>query len=158
MTTWTGFVWSRVGTSGSLLWTRLQDIELCSLGEVDRRFRGAYCLGHQGDLMERVCTSEKSVYFNENTRRCIPESCHLHTRHCENLKYYTVTKLLVSRNSVISWLVSPLLASQGPLCTKLVNNNNLGLVPSWHEPLFARTLVEKFKRRLASSSKLRRTS
>jgi hypothetical protein len=28
-------------------------------------------------MMKVVCTSETSVYFNNNTRRCIPESCHL---------------------------------------------------------------------------------
>jgi hypothetical protein len=48
------------------------DIGMCSL-EVDRRFKGAYCLHHQGD-------------FNETTRRYIPESCHLHARRRENLK------------------------------------------------------------------------
>jgi hypothetical protein len=37
-------------------------------------------------MMEAVCTSETSVYFNDTTRRCIPECCHLHTRRCENLK------------------------------------------------------------------------
>jgi hypothetical protein len=36
--------------------------------------------------MEAVRTSETSVYSNETTRRCIPESCHLHTRRRENLK------------------------------------------------------------------------
>jgi hypothetical protein len=29
--------------------------------------------------MKAVCTSETSVYFNETTRRYIPENCHLHT-------------------------------------------------------------------------------
>jgi hypothetical protein len=36
-------------------------------------------------LMEVVRISETSVYFNETTRRYIPEGCH-HTRRCENLK------------------------------------------------------------------------
>jgi hypothetical protein len=37
-------------------------------------------------LMEAVRTSETSAYFKETTRRYIPESCHLHTRHCVSLK------------------------------------------------------------------------
>jgi hypothetical protein len=28
-------------------------------------------------MMEAVGTSEKLVYFNESTRRCSPEDCHL---------------------------------------------------------------------------------
>jgi hypothetical protein len=42
----------------------------CSHVEVDRRFRGAYCLHHP---------SEKSVNFNVTIRHYIPEDC-------ENLK------------------------------------------------------------------------
>jgi hypothetical protein len=37
----------------------------CSL-EADRRFRGVYCLHHQGD--------EMSVYFNETTQRYMPKA------------------------------------------------------------------------------------
>jgi hypothetical protein len=37
-------------------------------------------------LMEVLRTSETSIYFNETTRRYIPESCHLHTRRRANLK------------------------------------------------------------------------
>jgi hypothetical protein len=29
-------------------------------------------------MMEAVRTSETSIYFNETTRRYIPEGCHLH--------------------------------------------------------------------------------
>jgi hypothetical protein len=43
------------------------DIAPCSL-EVDRRFRGAL-------IMEAVCASETSVYFNDTIRRYIPEGC-----------------------------------------------------------------------------------
>jgi hypothetical protein len=70
-----------------ILWmTPFWDIPPCSLAEVDRRFRGAYCL--QGDLiMESVHTSETSVYF-ETTRRYIPKGCHLHISHRENVKSY----------------------------------------------------------------------
>jgi hypothetical protein len=37
-------------------------------------------------MMEAVLTSETSVFFNEITRRYIPESYHLHTRRRENIK------------------------------------------------------------------------
>jgi hypothetical protein len=37
-------------------------------------------------MMEAVCSSERSVFFNETTWQYIPEGCHLHTC-CENLKY-----------------------------------------------------------------------
>jgi hypothetical protein len=47
------------------------DTAQCSIVEVDRRFRGAYCLHYQDDVMEAVCSSETSVYFNEATRRSI---------------------------------------------------------------------------------------
>jgi hypothetical protein len=30
-------------------------------------------------MMEAVCTSETSVYYNETTRRSIPEGYHLHS-------------------------------------------------------------------------------
>jgi hypothetical protein len=48
--------------------------------EVDRRFRGAYCLHNQGDefMMEAVRTSETSLNFNVITRRYIPEDSKLH--------------------------------------------------------------------------------
>jgi hypothetical protein len=39
-----------------------RDIVPCSLVEVDRCFRGAYCLHHQ--VNEAIRTSETSVYFN----------------------------------------------------------------------------------------------
>jgi hypothetical protein len=39
-------------------------------------------------MMEALRTSESSFYFNETTRRHIPEGCHLHTRRCEILKSY----------------------------------------------------------------------
>jgi hypothetical protein len=66
--------------------TAFWDIALCSLFGVDRRFRGEYCLHHQGDyggsknefitlMMAAVRISETSVYSNATTRRCIPEGC-----------------------------------------------------------------------------------
>jgi len=45
--------------------TAVWDTAPYSLVEVDRRFRGAYCLHYQ-------VTSETSVYFNETTQRYIP--------------------------------------------------------------------------------------
>jgi len=38
--------------------------------------------------MEAVHTSETSVYFNETTRRSIPESYNFHIRRRENLKFH----------------------------------------------------------------------
>jgi hypothetical protein len=61
------------------------DIAPCSLVQVDRRFRGAYCLHPQGD--------ETSVYFNKTTRRCIPEGYHLHIRRLENPKSHKLRVL-----------------------------------------------------------------
>jgi hypothetical protein len=58
--------------------TTLWDVASCSLVEVDRHFKGAYDLHHQGD--------ETTIYLNETIRRCIPEGCHLRTRRRENLK------------------------------------------------------------------------
>jgi hypothetical protein len=52
--------------------TAFCDIAPCSLVEVDRRFRDAYCLYQQ----ETVRTSETFVYFNETIRRYFPEGCH----------------------------------------------------------------------------------
>jgi hypothetical protein len=79
------------------------DIAPCSLVVVDRRFRGSYCLHHQGDefivlIMEAVHISETSISYNETTRRNIPEVSNLHTRFRENLKCHkqgSGTKLLL---------------------------------------------------------------
>jgi hypothetical protein len=49
----------------------------CSLVEVHRRFRHAYCLHHQGD---------ESLVSDQTTRRTIPEGSHLHIRRRENLE------------------------------------------------------------------------
>jgi hypothetical protein len=58
----------------------LWDMAPWSLFEVDRHFRGAYRL-HRQDYYchsdEAVRTSETSVYFNETTRKYIPEGSHL---------------------------------------------------------------------------------
>jgi hypothetical protein len=62
--------------------TALWDSAPSSHIAVDRRFRGAYYRHHLSDislLMEAVGISETSVSFYENTRRSVPESCHLYT-------------------------------------------------------------------------------
>jgi hypothetical protein len=51
-------------TAANVKMTAFWDIEPRSLVEVTRRFRGAYCVHHQGD--------ETSMYFNETTWRYIP--------------------------------------------------------------------------------------
>jgi hypothetical protein len=51
-------------------------VEPCSLVQVYRRFRGAYCLYHQDD--QEVNTSEMSVNFYQTTRRNIREDGHVH--------------------------------------------------------------------------------
>jgi hypothetical protein len=77
--------------------TAFWNIVHCSLFEVDRRFRGAYCL-HRPFITVR--TSETSVYSNETTRRCISEGSHLHFRSSENQKSHILTLSLSGINSV----------------------------------------------------------
>jgi hypothetical protein len=49
-----------------------RNIASCNLAEIDRRFRGTYCIYHQrvdtAVMMEAVRNSETSVYFYETTR------------------------------------------------------------------------------------------
>jgi hypothetical protein len=60
--------------------TAFWDTTPYSVVDVDRRFRGAYCLHHQGDvsitalMMETVRISETSVYFQESTRHYIQKA------------------------------------------------------------------------------------
>jgi hypothetical protein len=56
--------------SASMRMTALWAIPVCSLVEVDRRFR--YAL-----MFVAVRVAERSVCFNETTRLYIPESCHI---------------------------------------------------------------------------------
>jgi hypothetical protein len=76
----------QVLTAESMNVTPFWDIAPCSLVESDPRFRGTYCLRHQGDILiialkiEAVYTSEKSVYFNETTRRFISQKSVLVSR------------------------------------------------------------------------------
>jgi hypothetical protein len=78
----------RVLTAASMKMRAFWYIAPCSLG-VDRRFRGAYCLHHQGDewpqrtafittlMMKAVRTSETSVYSNDTTWCDILEGSHV---------------------------------------------------------------------------------
>jgi hypothetical protein len=52
------------------------DVPPCRLADVHRRFRGAYCLHHQGDerlMMEAVSSSETLVNIYQTTWYNIPE-------------------------------------------------------------------------------------
>jgi hypothetical protein len=63
----------QVLTAASMKFRVFWDVAPCSHIELDRRFRGAYCLHHQGgDRIEAVRTPETSVHFNMTTRRYVP--------------------------------------------------------------------------------------
>jgi hypothetical protein len=102
------------------------DVAPCSLVDIDRRFRGTYCLYHQGDeletgshvsnqffargllialMMEAVSTSKTSVNFYQTTRRNNPEDSHLHTRRRESLKSHKNKKYLRLVSSVFYFYV-----------------------------------------------------
>jgi hypothetical protein len=49
----------------------------CSLVEIERHFRDAPYLHHQGLMMNAVSISETSVNFCDITRRILPEDGHL---------------------------------------------------------------------------------
>jgi hypothetical protein len=54
------------------------DVAPCSLVEIDRRFRGAYCLHHQGGLVvTAVSLSEMPVNLYQTARRINPNGSHL---------------------------------------------------------------------------------
>jgi hypothetical protein len=64
----------QVLTAGSMKFRILWDVLPCSQVDVDRRFRGAYCLHHQRDAAR---TSETSVYIYLTTWQYIPEDSKL---------------------------------------------------------------------------------
>jgi hypothetical protein len=70
--------------------TDFWDVAPCSLVETDRRFKGAYCLHHQGNPLAwwwgQYAALKRQSTSKETTRLNIPEGCHLHTHHCENPK------------------------------------------------------------------------
>jgi hypothetical protein len=53
------------------------DVALCSLVEIDRRFRSAYCLHYQALMVEAERTSETPVSIYETTRHNVPEDSHI---------------------------------------------------------------------------------
>jgi hypothetical protein len=64
----------QVLTAASVKMAAFWDIAPYNPVELDRHFRGACCLHHQGTpIMEAVLTS---VYLNETTRRYVLEGCH----------------------------------------------------------------------------------
>jgi hypothetical protein len=101
-------------------WMRLKmtafwDTALFSLVKVDRRFRGAYCVYHQG----------------ETTKRCIPEGCHLRTcRRTPELKSHLYSSCSeygpvagsceygLEWSLKSGWLAKQLLGSRKRLCSK----------------------------------------
>jgi hypothetical protein len=46
-------------------------------------------------MVESVHSPETAICFHETTRRWIPESCHLHTRRRENLKFQPIEFKLI---------------------------------------------------------------
>jgi hypothetical protein len=84
------FVRFQVLKASSMKMVVFWDVTPCSLVDVNRRFRGAYCLQHPDDgdskfmramiitlIMEVGSTSETSVNFYHTTRRNSPEYSHL---------------------------------------------------------------------------------
>jgi hypothetical protein len=53
-------------------------------------------------LIEVVSSFGTSVYFNEITRRYIPEGYHLHTRHRKNLKSHSVSASSLETHESVS--------------------------------------------------------
>jgi hypothetical protein len=74
-------MWFQALTAESMKMMAVLDIAPCCFVGVDRRFRRAYCVHHQGNE-----TSETSVYSSETAWRHIPEDSHYQTRRRENLK------------------------------------------------------------------------
>jgi hypothetical protein len=64
----------------------IRDIALCSLVEVERRFRDVYQLHHTVLMIKAVLTSDTSIFCNKSNWRYILEWCDLHIRLSENLK------------------------------------------------------------------------
>jgi hypothetical protein len=80
--------------------TAFWDMASCSIAEIDRPFRGTYCLHNQGD--EAVRTSETSVCFNETTQCYVAEGCNVHTRRRQNLNITLTLLLCVVFNDSVS--------------------------------------------------------
>jgi hypothetical protein len=59
--------------------TAFLDVSPCSFIDVDRHVVITL-------MMEAICTSQTSVYFNDTTQHYTPEGCNIHTRCQENLE------------------------------------------------------------------------
>jgi hypothetical protein len=108
----------QVLTAASMKMTVFWDVALCSLVEVDGRFRSAYFLRDQSSsvtmtalIMEAVNTYETSVNLYESTRRNIPEGYHLldldHCRYticCSSvLETRAITSVRSHRGNAMPW-------------------------------------------------------
>jgi hypothetical protein len=94
------------------------EVAPCSLVEIYWRFKGAYCLHHQGGesvMMEAASTSETSINFYRTTRRNIPKVSHLQF---EFRIYYVYAGSCEHGNERrgIFWLPEWLFGSQEGLC------------------------------------------
>jgi hypothetical protein len=72
---------SEVLTATSMKMAVFWDVAPCSLVDTDRRFRGAYCLHHQGLItlmMDAVSSSETLVNIYQTTRSNFSEDSHLY--------------------------------------------------------------------------------
>jgi hypothetical protein len=61
------------------------DVATCSLSDIDRRLKRAYCLHHQGSKQ----LSNVGQYLSDYTAQH-PEESHLHTRRCVNIKSHQI--------------------------------------------------------------------
>jgi hypothetical protein len=73
--------------NSKLKMTVLWNIAVCSLVEVDRRFRGVYCFHHHSSSWSwRQYKHLEHVNFYETAWCNIPEDCYLHIQCHENVK------------------------------------------------------------------------
>jgi hypothetical protein len=79
------------------------EVALCSLGDIDGHFRGAYCLCHQGDDTPLKCQSTTRLYGASSQKTA-------YTHHCENLKSHIVNFRKDSSYSTVSKLYSTVFA------------------------------------------------
>jgi hypothetical protein len=83
----------QVLTAASMQFRDFCDVLPCSQIDVDRRFRGAWCLHHQDDegalMMKEARTSETSVEIYLTTRQYIPDDSELQT-----FSVFAITKYL----------------------------------------------------------------
>jgi hypothetical protein len=78
--------------------TAFWDIAPCNLIEVDRRFRGAYCLHHHGD--------HRLFQLLRDYTAQIPQDCQLHTRRRENLKSHKIIDTLLNTSLHVRYVLT----------------------------------------------------